>query len=216
MKILPMAACLFAATLPLAAPSFAEPPATPILALTVERADCPWLGMTDSYAQEQSNQFIRAADLDGATNGFLPALAEFTRPDVLMLRDIQKKQVVVNRRYFGDLERGDATRLPIETTHALGRFLDLSFARLSPRQLVLLLVKAQIIETYWHIEADLKLMQEEDLPDVYRAWFRGVHTYFTNDQNTDPIAFAVAIDKKTGDMTLVGGDVFDVDGPPAP
>ena len=189
-------------------------PTHSILALTISRGDCPWSGMTDSYEQEQSNKYVKAVALDGVTNGALPSLAEFDKPDVLMVRNTAQTNVAVNSRYFSDLRRGDATRLGMGQAHRVGVFRDLTFARLKPRDLVMFLVKSQLIETYWHLEAQLKMLREEDRPDAYQAWFHGVHTYFTNDQHDETFAFTVTVDKKTGEMTLTGGDVLDVRGPP--
>lgn len=188
-------------------------PTSCIMTLIVSRADCPWSGMTDSYQQEQSNKYVRAGAFGAATNGAMSSLAEFDKPDVLMVRDIRQKSVAVNSRYFSDLHRGDATRLGMGQTHVLGKFLDLTFTRLKPSELVMFLLKSQVIETYWHLEAELRLLRIEDSPAAYRALFHGVHTYFTNDRNEQSFAFVVAIDKKTGEMTLAGGDVLDVRGP---
>lgn len=210
-------AAILATALPLVTPSCAEPikppqPTNCILAMTVSGVDCPWNGMTDNYQQEQSNKFVQAVSMDGVTNSALPSLAEFETPDVLMVRDVAQKRVTVNSRYFSDLQRGDATRLATGVPHRLGMFRDLTFARLKPRDLVMFMVKAQIVETYWHIEAELKLAHEEDAPETYRAWFSGTHTYFTNEQNIDSLAFVVTINKKTGEMTLTGGDLLNPGG----
>ena len=188
-------------------------PTNCIITRTVSRGDCPWQDITDSYEQEQSNKYVQAVAFDGVTNGALPSLAEFDQPDVLMIRNIEQKKVTVNNQYFSDLRRGDATRLGMGQEHRLGEFRDLAYTRLTPRALVLFLIQSQIIETYWHLEAKLCLLREEDRPDAYQAWFHGVHTYFTNEQNDEPYAFIVTIDKKTGEMILTGGDIFDVRGP---
>lgn len=188
-------------------------PVSCIMTLTVSRADCPWQGMTDSYDQEQSNKFVQAGAFDGGTNGALPSLAEFDRPDVLMIRDSAQKIVAVNSNYFSDLRRGDATRLGMGQPHRIGEFRDLTFHRLNPRDLVLFLIQSQVIETYWHLEAKIWFLRDKDSPETYQAWFHGVHTYYTNEQNDDAFSFVVAIDKRTGEMILTGGDLFDVRGP---
>ncbi len=184
-----------------------------IMTLHVSRGDCPWLDMTDGYEQEQANKHVKAVAFDGVASGGLPSLAEFDKPDLLMIRDAAKKKVSVNSRYFSDLERGDATRLGMGQVHILGKFLDLTFTRLKPRDLVMFLIKSQVIETYWHLEVELKFIREEDRPEAYQAWFYGVHTYYTNERHDKQFAFVVSIDKKTGEMTLTGGDILDVSGP---
>lgn len=218
MKKLQIITDLLVVLLALTAQSYGGPvklpePTNCLMALTVSRGDCPWQDMTDSYEQEQSNKYVQAVAFDGATSNALPSLAEFDQSDVLMVRDVERKKVTVNSRYFSDLRRGDATRLGMGQAHHIGEFRDLEFTRLAPRNLVLFLIQSQIIETYWHLEAKLCLLREEDRPDAYQAWFHGVHTYFTNEQNDDTFAFVVTIDKKTGEMILTGGDLFDVRGP---
>jgi hypothetical protein len=184
-------------------------PTNSILTLTISRGDSPWLDMTDSYDQEQSNRYVKAVALDTATHAALPSLAAFDKPDVLMGRNTKRKEVVVNGHYFGDLRRGDATRTAMGKEHLIGEFRDRTFTRLRPRDLVLFLIQSQLIETYWHLEARVLLLKEEDRPDAYRACFWGIHTYFTNDRHDEPFAFVVRVNKKTGGMTLVGGDLLD-------
>ncbi len=184
-----------------------------IMTLHVSRGDCPWLDMTDGYEQEQANKHVKAVAFDGAADLALPSLAEFDKPDILMIRDAAQKKVSVNSRYFSDLERGDATRMGMGQVHSLGKFIDLSFTRLKPRDLVMFMIKSQIIETYQHLEAELRFLRDEDLPDAYKAYFYGVHTYYTNERHDKKFAFVVTIDKKTGEMILTGGDILDVRGP---
>ncbi len=195
---------LFALALPLEV--FAMPPKSPDPCsekLTITRADCPWVGMTDSYEKEQATKLVKAQALGSAHTPFA-ALTPFDQPDLLLAKDPQRKQVHINERYFSDLRRGDATRLGKGIEHKIGTFRDLSFKRLSPRQIVLFLLQAQIIETYWHLEAELCMVSEEDQPERYRAEFRGVHRYCTNRCEEEAFAFAVRIDKKTGNVTLIG------------
>lgn len=171
--------------------------------LTITRSDCPWSGMTDSYEKEQATKLVKAQVLDGHKP--FPALARFDRPDVLLAKDEKKKEVHINPLFFSDLRRGDATRLAKSAEHALGTFRDLSFKRLSPAKLVEFLLLAQIVETYWHLEADLCLIGEDDRPESYRADFQGTHRYCTNRCEEDDFAFSIRIDKKTGALVLIGG-----------
>ena len=208
---------IFLATLPcllltLALPLevFAMPPKTKApetcqQKLLITRADCPWVGMTDSYEKEQATKLVKAQTL-GNTHTPFAALKDFDLPDVLLAKDPQRKDVHINERYFSDLRRGDATRLGKGIEHPIGNFRDLSFKRLSPRQLVLFLLQAQIIETYWHLEAELCMVSEEDKAESYRAQFRGVHRYCTNRCEEDAFAFTVHINKKTGGLILIGGN----------
>jgi len=81
-----------------------------------------------------------------------------------------------------------------------------SNTKLAPSASVLFLLQAQIIETYWHLEAELCMVSEEDKPESYRAQFRGVHRYCTNSCEEDAFAFTVHINKKTGGLSLIGGN----------
>ena len=173
--------------------------------LLITRTDCPWVGMTDSYEKEQATKLVKANAL-GSTHTPFAALKAFDQPDVLLAKDAQRKEVHINKNHFSDLRRGDATRLGKGIEHQIGTFRDLAFKRLNPRQLVLFLLQAQIIETYWHLEAELCMVSEEDKPESYRAQFRGVHRYCTNSCEEDAFAFTVHINKKTGGLSLIGGN----------
>ena len=100
--------------------------------------------------------------------------------------------------------RADATRIAAGTTKRIGRALPAAISKLGPERLVLFLIEAQIIETYWHIEAKLRLVGEQKTAHAYTARFAGTHIYFTNERNEDPLDFAVSIDLKTGEMGISG------------
>lgn len=115
-----------------------------------------------------------------------------------------KGSAVVDGEFFSDLLAVDATNLAAGEKIAMGRWLDLSFRSLAPRDVVLFLLKGQIIQAYVHVEARLQRDEEEDGPARYRAGFSGSHIYFTNERNEDRLAFAVEIDKKTGEISVTG------------
>ena len=188
-----------------AMPPKSKEPETCQQKLLITRTDCPWVGMTDSYEKEQATKLVKAHAL-GSTHTPFAALKAFDQPDVLLAKDAHLKEVHISERYFSGLRRGDATRLGKGIEHQIGTFRDLSFKRLGPRQLVLFLLQAQIIETYWHLEAELCMVSEEDKPESYRAQFHGVHRYCTNSCEEDAFAFTVNINKKTGGLSLIGGN----------
>jgi len=173
--------------------------------ITITRGQSPWAGMTESFAQEQANKRISAVAIDPAVFTPLPHLAAYTiGSDPLMGRSAATKRVVVSSAYFSDLERADATRIAAGTTKRIGRALPAAISKLGPERLVLFLIEAQIIETYWHIEAKLRLVGEQKTAHAYTARFAGTHIYFTNERNEDPLDFAVSIDLKTGEMGISG------------
>ncbi len=206
-KILSTLPCLLLAlALPLevfAVPPKTKAPETCNQKLLITRADCPWVGMTETYEREQANKLVKANPIEKHHTPF-PALASFDQKNVLLAKNGQSKTVQINQNYFSDLRRGDATRLGKGIEHPIGSFRDLSFQRLSPRELVLFLLRAQIIETYWHLEAELCLLGEKETPEAYQAEYSGVHKYCTNRCEEEAFAFSVRIDKKTGAMTLIG------------
>ena len=50
----------------------------------------------------------------------------------------------------------------------------------------------------------MNLESEKHDRSEYIAYFKGKHTYFTNEKNVDPLRFAVKIDLAKGDMFLRG------------
>ena len=170
--------------------------------LLIRQSDSPWLGMTDNYEREQANKRIQAVHLQ-AHKPFA-TLAHFDQPDILLGKNASGRIVSINQHYFSDLRRGDATRLSPGSEHSIGVFRDTSFTRLSPRKLVLFLLQAQIVETYWHLEAELCPGREEDTPESYRAEFRGIHRYCTNQCEEQGLAFSLYINKIDGGITLIG------------
>ncbi|MBP7582576.1 MAG: hypothetical protein KBA61_00995 [Spirochaetes bacterium] len=172
---------------------------------TIDRRDSPWTGMTGSAEEEAATMRIRALPFDAAAYSGFEHLKKYdTAAGPLIFRAREKKEVGVNSRHFSDLARADATRAGRDTGIPIGRFLDPTFASLSPGTLAAFLIESQIIITYWHIGSDLNLESEKHDRSEYIAYFMGKHTYFTNERNVDPLRFAVEIDLTTGDMFLRG------------
>ena len=115
-----------------------------------------------------------------------------------------KGSAVVDGEFFSDLLGVDATNLPAGERRVVGRWLDLSFKSMAPRDIVLFLLKGQIVLCYAHVEARLQRDEEDDGAGRYRAGFSGSHIYFTNERNEDRLSFAVEIDKKTGEISVTG------------
>ena len=171
--------------------------------LNITRGDNPWQGMTSNHEQEEANKYIASTDLRGLDADYFPHLMNYEIPDWLLVRMKSVPQIVINSLYFSDLLKADGTRREHDGTQVIGYFKDLGFKRLSPRQLTLFLIESQIIQTYWHIEAELSLFSEKDTEDIYSAQFKGQHIFFTNDRNTNELNFTVSIGKKNGRMELI-------------
>jgi hypothetical protein len=185
-------------------------PAVCLQTFQISRGENPWSGLTEGYEEEQAAKRVKSVALNAGTYEPLPSLTAFDRPDMLMGRSEKRKEVVVNKRYFSELKRGDATRLGMGQEQVIGSFRDHAFKRLKADELVRYLLRSQIIETYWHLEAKLCMFREENQPSSYRAFYRGVHTYCTNSCNDQAYSFVVTIDKRSGAMVLSGGDILDV------
>lgn len=173
--------------------------------IRISRHDNPWQDMTASTWQEEANQNIAAVEISKGTYEVFPHLAAYRiNSEMLLGKDKVNKRVVINNRYFSTLEKADATRLPAGTVKSVGKYLDTSFRLLSPKQIVRFLLDAQIITTYWHLEAELCLTGEKDGKDAYVAAFTGVHRYCTNQCKTDSLEFTVTIDRNTGNISVTG------------
>jgi hypothetical protein len=173
--------------------------------IRISRSDNPWQGMTDSYAREQENKNIKAVPI-GMDDATIPALDKYKiGSDRLMVKQAGLKKVVVNEKYFSDLAKADATRIQSgQQQQQIGKYLDKSFAYMTPRKLAYFLLDAQVITTYWHIEAELCLEDEVENEREYRAHFTGRHIYYTNRRNEEKLDFVIRIDKATGEMILLG------------
>ncbi|HEY3449603.1 MAG TPA: hypothetical protein VGK67_24835 [Myxococcales bacterium] len=193
-----------------AAPAPATPPAkdkpmdsTPapqrcLAELAIDRGQSPWQGYTSSAEEEASGKHVAAvADLSKLER--VPHLAKYDLAGKPLLAiDRERRRVVVSGEHFGDLERADGTRSGVTrmgTVHSAA-------LKARPRELVLFLVEAQLVQTYWHLEAKVCLDSEEDGAKQYRARLSGTHLYFTSRRNEKPLSFQVTLDKATGALTV--------------
>lgn len=74
---------------------------------------------------------------------------------------------------------------------------------LSYRDVAFLLMHTEHIRTYMHLEAKIKLTEEEDTESLYSAKYDAIHSYCTNDCYDDEYTFSVMIDKKTGVVSVL-------------
>ena len=168
----------------------------------ITRGTSPWQGLTSSSGDEEASKKIRAVPLKDSDYKTVPGLEKYSVNGVIIIGRSEKlRRVAVEVSLFSDLSRADATR-PVQGRFKIGTYRDLPFAVLKPRQIAEFLIESQIINTFWHVEADLCLVAEEDSADSYRAHFKGKHIYFTNERNEEPLDFTIIIDKKTGEMFL--------------
>lgn len=97
-------------------------------------------------------------------------------------------RMVVDARWFTDLDTVDATRLAAGERRAVGRWL--GGERLSPRALLWLLLEAEVVRTYAHLEAEVALLAEQTEAGGYRARLSATHVYYTSKRHERTVAFS--------------------------
>ena len=168
-----------------------------------ERGQSPWQNYTRDYKEEQAGKTISAVKITDEMER-VPHLASYSMDGKPLLAiDRAHQRVVVNESFFGELKRPDVTRMRAGESVAVGKIIEPKLLE-DPGFLVSFLIESQLIETYQHLEATIKLKGEKNTPESFVAGFEGTHIYFTNDRNEDPIRFNVTIDKKTGEILVLG------------
>ena len=109
-------------------------------------------------------------------------------------------EVVVDNRVFGDLTVVNATFLGGGERVVVGK-LNRQDA-LPPRKMAELLITADVVLTWAHIGSELALVKERT-DNGWVGVFEGTHTYYTNDENIDPVEFELFIETD-GTLAVVG------------
>ena len=131
-----------------------------------------------------------------AIKGLVPA------NEIILLRAPDSVEVTVNKKYFGDLTRQDATRGAFTQGGLIGNATPHSLKIFTSRQILALLLQYQVILTYAHIEADICLIREQTQNGLYSAALTGEHTYYTNSRNVSSFGFEFTLNEKTGEMRV--------------
>lgn len=113
------------------------------------------------------------------------------------------KSVVVDNDVFGTLTAVDATRLDKGVTKRIGEVRAELPDRAAKWQLVELLIRAGVIQTYIHVSSSLCVRSEKTTGGTYAVEIDGIHRYYTNEENIDPLAFAVSLDPDN-EITITG------------
>lgn len=170
----------------------------------IDRSHSPWQGYTADYNQEQEGKKISAVKITPEMER-VPHLAGYTINGVPLLAiDRTNKRVVVNETFFGTIIRPDVTSLGPTETVAMGTIHEAKL-RDDPGFIIGFLLESQLIETYKHLEATVKLLEEKDSAQIFQASFSGSHVYYTNKRNEKTFAFRISIDRKTGEIAVSGG-----------
>lgn len=116
--------------------------------------------------------------------------------------DAALRDLVVDARFSSSLDVVDATNLAPGARRVLGN-LTPAAARLPAETIVELLVRADVIRTWAHMESSMCLEHLESSGASWRARVRGEHVYFTNREHRAPFAFEVTCDG-AGILEVVG------------
>jgi hypothetical protein len=100
---------------------------------------------------------------------------------------------VVDAAIFSELKFVDATTLRGAQQVEIGTLTERGHAELRKRELLEFLLEAGVIQTFAHIGSSLCLRSEVEDQRGYRAELDGTHEYYTNQENHDPIGFALEI-----------------------
>jgi hypothetical protein len=142
----------------------------------------------------------------------IKTLSEIKIPDGPVLWfSAEKKEALVDKRFSSDLTVVNVTRLRAGLTKTIGTLSKERALSASSHgmEILQLLVKADIIQTYVHIGSEVcvkkSAVDEKSAGGAFRADVVGEHTYFTNQKNVDKFSFRFEI-KPTGEMTVTGID----------
>jgi len=109
--------------------------------------------------------------------------------------------LLTDARFFSNLDRVSPPNMLIGSTKTIGRIHAMPLTSEQVEMVTLLLVRAEIINTYVHISADLGYSIKFIENEGWVVSFRGTHLYFTNDRNEDPLNFIFRIGPD-GTMTV--------------
>lgn len=111
-----------------------------------------------------------------------------------------ESSLYMNAKYFSNLVYIDAVSGDVADVGSVKPAL---LEKLSYRDVAFLLMHTAHIRTYMHLEASIKLVEEDDTESLYSAKYDAIHSYCTNECNDDEYSFNVTIDKKTGVVSVL-------------
>ncbi|MCB1202189.1 MAG: hypothetical protein KDK41_16185 [Leptospiraceae bacterium] len=171
--------------------------------LSIDRSDSPWRGLTSTAEMEESNLKIQARVISDNSKNILTNLQAYQKSnDFLLYRSEDQQSVYANAKYFSDLKCIDATRTVGNDENKIGNLTPEALKTFSTLQIAAILIKGEIIKTYWHLGAELdliKIIKQDDSDIVY---WQGEHSYCTNQCREAPLNFAVEINRQNGEMRV--------------
>lgn len=154
------------------------------------------------FRSYETQGIIHAVDFNSA-KGLLFLQMNHPADDIyekLIAIDTTTNKLCVNATCFSDLVMVDATRL--QDRHIVGEVKPELMQKINYRQLITFLLKTEIIQSYWHLSADICLKKESEYAEFYEAEYTAVHHYCTNECIDQPYMFTVVINKNTGVIEL--------------
>ena len=113
---------------------------------------------------------------------------------------IYEDETLENSNYYSGLIEVDATNITEE--QIIGTYKDLDFEIQSEREAVVNLLNFKYVSTFWHLESELCMVEENTSQKSYKTRFDVVHEYCTNECLTDEYSFSLSIDKKDGTIII--------------
>jgi len=148
------------------------------------------------YLQNLDTQdTIKSIDFDSNQESITPL-----SNSEIFATDNSTSNLVVNEKYFSDLNKVDATR--IEDAKLIGITTTYIQEKLTPREIFTLLIETQIIQTYWHLGATICLETEENTPENYIANYSASHEYCTNKCQSEEYTFQINLNKESGEIKI--------------
>lgn len=171
--------------------------------ISVTREESPWLGFTNSYEEEEQGKHLKAKPFP------MPGYSVFKLPtensmeaQSFLARNDTHREVIVNERYFSNLERFDVTKLKLGESQFVGIIKDIKVR--SAEVLIPFLLKGQILITYWHTDSEVTIERKEIKENEVFYTLSGTHHYYTNEKNSSNFRFKISINQTSGDVFVYG------------
>jgi hypothetical protein len=190
-----------------------EDPVSPSFSSCIDGFDVRNTDISDlkSFSQTSSGYFGPGNDVEVELEAKVPNQElekvdiEFNKTDSkgdsFLYYSKEEDNFYLNSNYFGNIKRTSLMVEPL-TKFEVGEYKQTNFEEFSPREVTQFLLKSNILNSYWHTDADLCLEKEEDTADEYRASYKATHYYYTNESNEETYKFEIALDKESGKIKL--------------
>ena len=170
---------------------------------TADRSTNPWAGMTSTALEEETNKFLKSAQLNENEYVFFEHLNKYKINNKHLIGKHKSKKIInIESAFFSDLKKANGTDSSKDKPQIIGKIDKQIFSHISFQDIAGFLIESQIITTYWHIESEIFLIKENINELFYTGYFTGEHIYFTNSKNVDKFDFVLEINKKTGEILI--------------